>query len=188
MPGAQDDCLSKASCARGAKASGEWDWQSPGQGAGVQGSLQGLCGPPPVLGAKGRWKPLWDGWRAHVAPTWSSLRTVCVWGGRAERWGEGGRAGKVEGGSLLPGRRLLGCSREPCPCPHPQKSPEFAVDGGSFQHSPQRKRFLFSHSPLIDSRICGRSLSVPFQLFKNSSSCRPFSFPCQLHVVNYQLS
>ena len=125
-----------------------------------------------------------------MAPTRSSPRAVCVRGGRAERWGEGGRAGKVEGGSLLPGRRLLGCSREPCPCPHPQKSPEFAVHGGSFQHSPQRKRFLFSHSPPIDSRICGRSLSLyHFSFFKNSSSCRHLPFPspasCMSSIISF---
>ena len=172
-----------------AKASGERDWQSPGKGARGQGSRQVLCGPPPVLGAKRRWKPLWDGWRARVAPTRSSPRALCVWRQGAERWREGGRAGKVRGGSLLPGWRLLGYSQEPCPCPHPQKSPEFAVDWRSFQRSPQRKRFLFSHSPTMDSRICGRYLSVPFQLFWNSSFCRHLPSPsptnCMSSVISF---
>ena len=103
--------------------------------------------------------------------------------------GSGGRAGSVGGGSLLPGWSLLGYSWEPCPCPHPQKSPEFAVDWRSFQQSPQRKRFLFSHSTPMDSRICGRSLPVPFQLFWNSSSCRHLPSPsptsCMTSIISF---
>lgn len=114
-------------------------------------------GPPPVLGAKED-ENLSGMAGGHVWPQpTDNPRIVCVWRWWVEEVGSGGRAGRVGGGSLLPGWSLLGYSWSPAPVPTPRSLRICSEFEGASNNLHKGKDFCFtlnSHG----FRICRRSL------------------------------